>query len=234
MKNKIALVTGCYRGLGLESARLLLKRGFDVILTSRDKAKAQGAGERLSRETGGRTWALALDVTRDESIEEAARLAAGWVDHLDVLINNAAVFPDPSKGPLDTSRSMLLDAFTTNVSGPLRVVQAFLPLLEKSGAARVINVSSGLGALGEMQAQCTAYSLSKTALNAVTRQLAAALGPKGIPVNSVCPGWCRTEMGGPNAPRSVEEGAAGIVWLAVEAPSDLNGSFVRDRQVIAW
>ena len=232
--DKIALITGAYRGLGLETARMLLKKGFGVILTARNKVKGQAAAERLSRETGGKVWALELDVTKDESLDLAALEVATIVDHVDVLINNAAVFPDPSKGPLDTSRVMLLDAFDTNTAGALRASLVFLPFLEKSHAARIVNVSSGLGALGEMQSMGTAYSLSKTALNAVTRQLASALGSKNILVNSVCPGWCRTELGGPQAPRSVEQGAEGIVWLATDAPADLNGSFVRDHQVISW
>jgi len=175
-----------------------------------------------------------MDVQSDESIASAVKQVLVWTDHLDVLINNAAIFPNPELGPLDTSRDSLQQAFDVNVAGPLRVSQAFTPLLEKSKDGRIINVSSGLGALAEMKEGWTAYSISKTALNAVTRQLSGVLGPRGISVNSVCPGWCRTELGGANAPRSAEEGAKGIVWLATEAPHSLQGSFVRDQQLIAW
>ena len=131
---------------------------------------------------------------------------------------------------------MLTDAFNINTAGALMVAQAFVPLLAKAkpGPARIVNVSSGLGALENMVNSCTAYSLSKSALNAVTRQLASALADKKIIVNSVCPGWCRTEMGGENAPRSPQEGAEGIVWVATEAPAEKTGLFWRDHQPIPW
>jgi NAD(P)-dependent dehydrogenase (short-subunit alcohol dehydrogenase family) len=129
---------------------------------------------------------------------------------------------------------LLEKSFLTNTVGAVLVSQAFLPLLSRARQGRIINISSGLGSLSQMEANSPTYSISKTALNAVTRQFAAALKDKGISVNSVCPGWVRTEMGGPNAPRSVEEGAEGIVWLATEAPAGLTGNFIRDHQVIDW
>jgi NAD(P)-dependent dehydrogenase (short-subunit alcohol dehydrogenase family) len=125
-------------------------------------------------------------------------------------------------------------AFTTNALGALRVAQAFVPHLLKSSGGRIVNVSSGAGQLSDMGTWSPAYAASKTALNAITALLAAALKDKGIAVNSVCPGWCRTEMGGPNAPRSAAEGAAGIVWLAADAPQEKTGLFWRDREIIAW
>jgi NAD(P)-dependent dehydrogenase (short-subunit alcohol dehydrogenase family) len=236
MSSKIALITGAYRGLGQETARQLLKKGYDVIMTARKAGAGEKAAEALARETGRKTWFVALDVTNSVSIETAAREVSGLVDHLDLLINNAAIFPDPSKSALDTPPEMVADAFKTNSIGPLLVSRALLPLLKKTkpGPARIVNISSGLGALGYMQNSCTAYSLSKTALNAVTRQLAAAMIGDRVLVNSVCPGWCRTEMGGTNAPRSPEEGASGIVWLATEAPTDATGKFWRDGREIAW
>jgi NAD(P)-dependent dehydrogenase (short-subunit alcohol dehydrogenase family) len=122
----------------------------------------------------------------------------------------------------------------TNALGALRVSQAFVPHLLKSSAGRIINVSSGAGQLSDMGTWSPAYATSKTTLNAITCLLAAALREKGISVNSVCPGWCRTEMGGPGAPRSVEEGAAGIAWLAADAPQEKTGLFWRDKEVIPW
>lgn len=229
---KIVLITGAYRGLGLESARQLLAKGFEVILTARKPDEGKKAVQTLSKE--GTVYFVPMDVTRDESIAAAFQEVSRRADHLDVLINNAAVFPDPSKSALDTPRSLLLDAFNVNTAGALRVAQIFIPLLTAAPGARIVNVSSGLGSLTEMQNSCTAYSLSKTALNAVTRQLASALADKKILVNSVCPGWVRTEMGGPNAPRSVPEGAEGIVWLATDAPADKTGLFWRDHQPIPW
>lgn len=233
--SKTALITGAYRGLGFEAARQLLKKGYDVIITARKAGAGEKAAETLARDTGGKAWFVALDVTNEKSIQTAASEAAGLVDHLDVLINNAAIFPDPSKAALDSPAVLLTEAYATNTIGPLLVARAFAPLLKKAkSGARLINISSGLGALGEMQNGYTAYSLSKTALNAVTRQLAGAFADDGIAVNSVCPGWCRTEMGGANATRSAEEGAAGIVWLATEAPAKATGKFWRDRQEISW
>ena len=145
-------------------------------------------------------------------------------------------FPDPSKTALDTSRSLLNEAYNINTASALIVAQAFVPLLTAAHGARIVNVSSGLGALTDMQNSCTAYSLSKTALNAVTRQLVDALsGQAKLVVNSVCSGWVRTEYGGPNAPRSVPEGGEGIVWLATwQAPMNKTGLFWRDHQPIPW
>ena len=129
---------------------------------------------------------------------------------------------------------MVARTIATNALGALRVSQAFVPHLLKSPAGRIVNISSGAGQLNDMGTWSPAYAASKTSLNAITCLLAAALKDKGIAVNSVCPGWCRTEMGGPNAPRSAEEGAAGIVWLAADAPQKETGLFWRDREVIAW
>ena len=231
---KISLITGAYRGLGLESARQLLDKGYDVILTARKPKEGEKAVQSLAGK--GNVSFIPMDVSNDASIAAAAQSAAKIVDHLDVLINNAAVFPDPSKAALDTPRAMLTDTFNINTASALMVAQAFVPLLAKTkpGPARIVNISSGLGALTDMGNSCTAYSLSKAALNAVTRQLAAALADRKIVVNSVCPGWVRTEMGGENAPRSVQEGAAGIVWMATEAPANKTGLFWRDHQPIPW
>lgn len=231
---KTALITGAYRGLGLEAARQLTAKGFEVILTARKPEEGIRAVQSLSGK--GKAWFVPMDVANDAAIAATVREVSKRLDHLDVLVNNAAIFPDPSKSALDTTRAMLLDAFNTNTAAALMVAQAFAPLLAKTkpGPARIVNVSSGLGSLTDMQNSCTAYSLSKTALNAVTRQLASALADKKILVNSVCPGWVRTEMGGPNAPRSVPEGGEGIVWLATEAPADKTGLFWRDHRPIPW
>ncbi|MDP9291401.1 MAG: SDR family NAD(P)-dependent oxidoreductase, partial [Verrucomicrobiota bacterium] len=122
----------------------------------------------------------------------------------------------------------------TNTVGPLLVTQAFLPLLKKSKSSRVINVSSGAGQLNDMEAWAPAYSISKTALNAVTRQFAWLWKDDGIAVNCICPGWVRTDMGGSDATRSVEQGADTVTWLATDAPQKLTGRFLRDRKEIDW
>jgi len=156
------------------------------------------------------------------------------VAKLDVLINNAAIIADGDQDVLTIRSEVIARTIETNALGALRVSQAFVPHLLKSPAGRIVNVSSGAGQLSDMGTWSPAYSASKTTLNAVTSLFAAALKEKGIAVNSVCPGWCRTEMGGSSAPRSVEEGAAGIVWLAADAPQQKTGLFWRDKQVIPW
>jgi NAD(P)-dependent dehydrogenase (short-subunit alcohol dehydrogenase family) len=156
------------------------------------------------------------------------------VDHLDVLVNNAGVLDDNDDTISDLPAERLRRMFETNTIGPLLVTQTFIPLLRKSSAARIINVSSGVGRLTSMSPAVPAYGISKTALNGVTGKFAAELKRSGIAVNSVDPGWVRTEMGGSEAPRSVEQGADTIVWLATEAPQSMTGQFLRDRKPIPW
>jgi NAD(P)-dependent dehydrogenase (short-subunit alcohol dehydrogenase family) len=155
-------------------------------------------------------------------------------DHLDVLINNAGIYPDEGLTILTLPRERLDQTFQTNTFGPLEVVQVFLPFLRKAITARVINVSSGYGQLDGLSPDVPSYCLSKLALNGLTIMLAAALKSDGIAVNSMCPGWVRTEMGGPNATRSIEQGADTAVWLATEASQTLTGKFFRDRHEVPW
>jgi NAD(P)-dependent dehydrogenase (short-subunit alcohol dehydrogenase family) len=183
---------------------------------------------------GGKAAFLPLDVSDSASVRAAARQFTEHAGHLDVLINNAAIYPDKGLTILTIPRERLAATFQTNVFGPVEVVQAFLPYLRKANQARVINVSSGYGQLDGLSADVPSYCLSKLALNGITIMLAEALKADGIAVNSMCPGWVRTAMGGPDATRSVEEGADTAVWLAAEAPHDLTGRFFRDRQEIPW
>ena len=229
----VAMITGAHKGIGYETARRLVAKGYEVFITARRDEEGRAAVKTLSK-GGGKVHYVPLDITELASIQKAAKEVAGKTDHLTVLVNNAGIFPDGDRTILNVDESLLNKSFTTNTIGPVLVSQAFWPLLAKSKNGRIINVTSGLGTLSDMGAVAPTYSLSKTALNAVTRQLAAALKDKGISVNSVCPGWVRTDMGGPNAPRSVEEGAAGIVWLATGAPNDFTGNVVRDGKVIPW
>ena len=176
---------------------------------------------------------MEINVADNDSVAAAAREFSNIEDHLDVLVNNAGIIVDGASAILEISDDLFRNTLETNTLGALRVTRAFAPLLRKSKAPRVINVSSGGGQLtGGADGWAPAYCISKTALNGVTVQLGAAL-PK-FAVNSVCPGWVRTEMGGENASRSVEEGADTIVWLASEAPQDLTGKFLRDRKEIPW
>ena len=222
---KTVLITGAYRGLGYEVARQLSERDWKVIVSARRRDQGSAAAAKLKNASF-----LELDITEDSSVARAAK----EVSELDVLINNAAIIIEGDQDILTIRPEVVARTIATNALGALRVSQAFVPHLLKSPAGRIVNVSSGAGQLSDMGTWSPAYAASKTSLNAITCLLAAALKDKGIAVNSVCPGWCRTEMGGPNAPRSAEEGAAGIVWLAADAPQNETGLFWRDREVIAW
>ena len=229
---KTALITGANKGIGHEVARQLAAKGFHVFVGARNAKAGRKAAEEISKKCGKATF-LEIDVADDDSVTKAAREFSNSEDHLDVLVNNAGIVADGDEAILEVSDDLLRQTLETNTLGALRVTRAFLPLLQNSKAPRVINVSSGGGQLtGGADGWAPAYCISKTALNGVTVQLAAAL-PK-FAVNSVCPGWVRTEMGGENATRSVEEGADTIVWLASEAPQDLTGKFLRDRKEIPW
>ncbi len=230
---RIALVTGSNRGIGLEAAKQLARRGFHTVMASRDEEKGERAAEEI-RSHGGKATALALDVSSSESIRSAVRQFGSIADRLDVLINNAGVYPDEGFNILTLPRERLSQTFQTNTFGALEVTQAFLPYLRKSESARVINVSSGYGRLEGLWAGEPSYSLSKLALNGLSIMLADALRQDHIAVNSMSPGWVRTAMGGPGASLSVEEGADTVVWLADEAPHDLTGKFFRNRTEISW
>jgi NAD(P)-dependent dehydrogenase (short-subunit alcohol dehydrogenase family) len=230
---KTALITGANRGLGFEVARQLAEKAFHVFLSSRHREAGEKAAAALQKD-GAEVSFVELDVSDLESIKGAAQEVAATVDHLDVLVNNAAILEDEHLAVLEVDADLMQRTLATNTTGPLLVTQAFYPLLAKSDFGRVINVSSGAGALSEMGTYSPAYSISKAALNAVTVQLASAFKHKSIAVNSVCPGWVRTGMGGRHAPLSVTQGADTIVWLATEAPKSLTGKFLRERKVIQW
>jgi len=229
----IILITGGNRGIGFETARQLAGRGFHVVIAARNDLQGQKAAERIQA-AGGQATFLSLDVSSSDSIHQAARRFADIADHLDVLINNAGIYPDKGVDILTIPRQQMVDTLQTNTFGPLEVTQAFVPYLRKSTVPRIINVSSGYGELNGLSANVPSYCLSKLALNGLTIMLADALKSDGIAVNSMCPGWVRTDMGGPNATRSVEEGADTAVWLASDAPQELTGKFLRNREQIAW
>lgn len=229
---KTALITGANKGIGREVARQLAAKGFHVFVGARNAKAGCKAADAITKQSGKATF-LEIDVADNDSVATAAREFSNIEDHLDVLVNNAGIIGDGDDAILEISDDLLRKTLETNTLGALRVTRAFAPLLRKSKAPRVINVSSGGGQLtGGADGWAPAYCISKTALNGVTVQLAAAL-PK-FAMNSVCPGWVRTEMGGENASRSVEEGADTIVWLASEAPQDLTDKFLRDRKEIPW
>ena len=235
MDQRIALVTGANRGIGLEIARQLARQpGIRVVLTARDEAKAGAAAAKLKRE-GLEVETAALDVTRDASIAALAAVLEKRHGRCDILVNNAGVMLDPrGSRVLDSKAQTYRDTLETNLLGPLRLVQALAPLMKKHRYGRIVNLSSGQGQLSEMGVGTPAYRVSKTALNALTRTLAADLQGSGILVNAMCPGWVKTDMGGPSAPRTVEQGADTAVWLATLPGDGPSGGFFRDRRPIPW
>jgi len=236
-RKKIALVTGANKGIGFEVVRQLARERFRVFLGARNAEAGQAAAEKLRREGEkedyGEVTFLKIDISKTESIKRAAEELSQQADHLDALVNNAGILLDNDKDVLTLTPEIFETTLRTNTLGALLASQAFVPSLKKSDAPRIVNVSSGGGQLSDgADGWAPAYCMSKTALNGVTVQLAAAL--PNFAVNSVCPGWVRTDMGGSNASRSVAEGASGIVWLAVEAPQNETAKFWRDRKVIPW
>ena len=236
-EQRIALVTGANKGIGFEVVRQLARKGFHVFLGARDEKAGNAAVEKLHRENTARSGITAaflkIDVSDPDSIRSAAEEFSKKSDRLDTLVNNAGILLDDDKEILTITPEIFETTLRTNTLGALLVSQAFVSFLKKSEAPRIVNVSSGGGQLADgADGWAPAYCISKTALNGVTVQLAAAL-PK-FAVNSVCPGWVRTDMGGSNATRSIAEGASGVVWLAADAPQKETSKFWRDRKVIPW
>ena len=230
---QVALVTGANRGIGLGVVRHLARLGFTVILGARDSAKGEEAARQID-EAGLRIFPERLDVTDQKSIDELKSSVEVRFGRLDALVNNAAILYDSWQRPANADLNTVREAFETNTLGAWRMCQAFIPLLRKSEHGRIVNVSSESGSLTVMGAETPAYSVSKAALNALTRMLADELRSSGILVNSVCPGWVATEMGGPQAPRSIEEGAASVVWAVTLPDTGPTGGFFRDGEPLAW
>lgn len=227
---KIAIVTGGNRGIGFEICRQLARMGIKVILTARDESKGKDAVRKLQYE-GLDVVFYSLDVTDEQSIKRLA----GWVERtfnrIDILINNAAINIDEDCTALKADINKIKETMETNVYGPLRLCQALLPIMRKNNFGRIVNVSSGAGALNEMTTGSPGYRISKTALNVITKLLGNELVATNITVNSLCPGRIRTDMN-PNGERSVEQGADTAIWLADENVE--TGKFFRDRKEIPW
>ena len=228
----VALVTGANRGIGLEVARQLARRGFTVILGSRDPQKGERAAARLAEE-GLAVLPHQLDVSDNESVQDLAARIADDPGRLDALVNNAAIHYDTWQRALGADLDIVREALETNTFGAWRTCQAFVPMLRRSGHGRIVNVSSGAGSLASMGGGTPAYNVSKVALNALTRMLAAELRGTGILVNTVDPGWTATDMGG-HGGRSVEDGAAGVVWAATLPDDGPTGGFFYDGKPEAW
>lgn len=230
--NPIVVVTGGNRGIGFEICRQLAERGAQVVLTARKREAGEQALKKLAAQNLSARF-HPLNVTGAESIAALRDFLEGTFAHLDVLINNAGIITDEEASGLEVKLASVRATLETNTLAPLHLAQTLAPLLKRSRAGRIVNMSSGMGALSEMQGGYAAYRISKAALNAVTGILAAELRGT-VAVNSMCPGWVRTDMGGANAERDVSQGADTAVWLALDAPQALTGKFLRDRKVIAW
>ncbi len=231
MAVKIILVTGANRGIGLEIVRQLAGMGHRVILTARDEGKGEKAVAQLERQKLNVEF-IPLDVSDEKSIRQVAEIIQKKYGHLDVLINNAGILHG-SEGTLSVSRESLEEHMATNFYGPFLLVQALFPLLKKSEDGRIVNFTTGMASLSSPDGGTAAYRLSKIALNGLTAILSADLRGTNIKVNSVDPGWVKTDMGGSGAPKSVEEGADTAVWLAT-ADKIPTGKFLRNRKEVAW
>ena len=232
---KTALVTGANRGLGLETSRQLLNKGYFVFLGIRDLEKKDELFKELGA-TDDNAMAIQLDVTKTAQIKSAQDIIKKTDIGLDLIVANAGVFLESKNGQssvLEVDPIIILKTIEVNTMGPLKLFQALVPYMIDHGGGRIINISSGMGQLSEMGGMFPGYRMSKTALNALTKMMAAEFSDQRIKINSVCPGWVRTDMGGENADRSVQEGVETTLWLATadEVPT---GKFFRDKEEISW
>ena len=228
-RNRTALVTGGNRGIGLEACRQLARTGLGVVLTARDPERGERAARGL-RDEGLEVSFERLDVTDGRSVEACARRLSDAGMEIDVLVNNAGIYP--TEGVFSVSEEEFARALSINTLGPFRTCQNFVPGMIERGYGRVVNVSSGGGSFGEGIGP-VAYGASKAALNALTVKVAEAVRGD-VKANAMCPGWVRTDMGGAGAPRSPEQAADTLVWLATLPAEGPNGGFFRDRHPIPW
>jgi NAD(P)-dependent dehydrogenase (short-subunit alcohol dehydrogenase family) len=232
LRGKVALVTGANRGIGLAVCRRLGVEGVRVVLGSRDPQRGEVAAQALRAE-GFDVTACRLEVTDQESVDAAAAWLEATYGRLDVLVNNAGIMPNKAsalEATLEDAEAM----WQVNTLAPWRVCRAFVPLMLRGGWGRIVNVSSESGRFDRINAVATAYRVSKTALNAYTKSLAAELKPRGVLVNAVCPGWVASDMGGPTATGTLEEGGESIFWAIALDDSGPTGGFFQDGRPMPW
>ncbi len=230
----VAVITGASRGLGRASGEELARLGYTVIMTMRNPGKQMKEMEKL-KSKGLKIVTAELDVSDTISIGKFISFIAKTFNRCDVLVNNAGIFNDESSGsPLTASIDIIRKSLDTNTFGPLLMIQGLVPFMKKNGYGRIVNVSSGMGSFDEMDRGYISYRMSKTALNVITKITSAELSGTHILINSVCPGWVRTDMGGPSAERTVHEGIKGIIWAATLPDGGPTGGFFRDGKNIYW
>jgi NAD(P)-dependent dehydrogenase (short-subunit alcohol dehydrogenase family) len=228
----VAVVTGANRGIGREVVRQLAESGYLVVLGARDAQRGRAAADDLGGEAAG-IVARQLDVADDAGVRAAADWVGDAFGRCDALVNNAAIEYDTDARATSADLDRVHRAMETNLYGAWRCALAFLPLLRRSPHPRLVNVSSGGGSISSMGAGTPAYSVSKAALNALTRILAAELRGDGVLVNAVCPGWVETDMGGPGG-RPVADGAASVTWAVRLGDDGPTGGFFRDGRPVEW
>ncbi len=234
MKTRVVVVTGGNRGIGREICRQLAKLDLMVVLTSRSQKDGLEAVAEFDKQELPVRY-CPLDVTDPSHILKLKDFLIKEFGRCDCLVNNAGIFLDNNEGNFfNTDVATVRETMETNVCGPYLLCQALVPLMKKNNYGRIVNLSSGLGQLSEMGGGYPAYRMSKTAINVVTRVLAAELADTNILVNSMCPGWVKTRMGGSGAVRSVEQGADTAVWLATMPDGGPTGKLFRDRKEISW
>ena len=231
----VALVTGANRGIGREVARQLAEQGYEVLLGAREEQRAGEAAAELSRGSDLKIRPVALDVSDPASIAAARQRIGADPGSLDVLVNNAGIGLDFGVSALEPDFDVVAQTLQTNFYGAYRTSLAMLDLLRASAHPRIVNVSSGMGGVSEMGGWSPGYRVSKAAMNAMTRILSTELAGDGFLINSACPGFVASDMGGPmGATKSLEDGAAGIVWLASLPDDGPTGGFFRDGREIAF
>lgn len=234
---KIAVVTGASRGLGLALSEALAQRGFKVVMAMRNPDKAQKTLNALKMKSLD-VVPMKLDVSQEKSINDFVEALKREYGFVDVLVNNAGILIDSEDGGnssvFKTKASTLQKSFVTNTMGPFLLTQKIFPMMKQEGYGRIVNVSSGMAQLSEKQNASASYRISKTALNMVTTLFASEVEGEDICVNSVSPGWVRTDMGGPHADRSVEQGIKGLLWAATLPKGGPNGGFFRDGEPLSW
>jgi len=227
---RIALVSGGNRGIGLEVCRQLAEIGYTVVIGSREEEKGRAAAEGLE----GNVIPHQLDVSDAGSVDRMAAFVEDEFGRLDILVNNAAISNDEGQRGVDADLGRVKEALEANLLGAWRLCELAIPFMRRNGYGRIVNVSTGLAALEDMGGGSPGYRVSKTALNALTRILASELRGSGILVNAVNPGWVQTEMGGSGATRPVEEGAEALVWAATLPNNGPTGGFFQDRRPVPW